>query len=313
MPFFRGRGCVFWVSSSLGSSDMAPQGSDELIGARLKVDRAKQHVLDLHSDIRIFLDSDPYTILVENDAKTGDEVYRVQVNANPPLDWGVRLGEILHNLRSALDLLAWQLVVEGQAAPTSKTAFPISNTAKQFRSRGLRKVKGASDRSIRLVEALKPYQGGNDALWWLHKLSIEDKHHLLGWRFEQGFPAMVLGVAIVLLFGYSMSWVMATIGLTVKTPEAAQTAGFLPIFPLVFASSVFVPVETMPSWLQTFAEVQPITILTNTARSLMLPVDVAASLGLDTGTLILQSLAWTAAILLVFVPWAVRQYRRAVD
>lgn len=136
---------------------------------------------------------------------------------------------------------------------------------------------------------------------------------LLGWRFEQGFPAMVLGVAIVLLFGYSMSWVMATIGLTVKTPEAAQTAGFLPIFPLVFASSVFVPVETMPSWLQTFAEVQPITILTNTARSLMLPEEVAASLGLDTGTLILQSLAWTAAILLVFAPWAVRQYRRAVD
>ena len=136
---------------------------------------------------------------------------------------------------------------------------------------------------------------------------------LLGWRFEQGFPAMMLGVAIVLLFGYSMSWVMATIGLTVKSPEAAQTAGFLPIFPLVFASSVFVPVETMPSWLQTFAEVQPVTILTNTARSLMLPEEVAASLGLDTGTLILQSLAWTAAILLVFVPWAVRQYRRAVD
>ena len=136
---------------------------------------------------------------------------------------------------------------------------------------------------------------------------------LLGWRFEQGFPAMMLGVAIVLLFGYSMSWVMATIGLTVKSPEAAQTAGFLPIFPLVFASSVFVPVETMPSWLQTFAEAQPVTILTNTARSLMLPEEVAASLGLDTGTLILQSLAWTAAILLVFVPWAVRQYRRAVD
>ena len=136
---------------------------------------------------------------------------------------------------------------------------------------------------------------------------------LLGWRFEQGFPSMVLGVAIVLLFGYSMSWVMATIGLTVKSPEAAQTAGFLPIFPLVFASSVFVPVETMPSWLQTFAEVQPITILTNTARSLMLPEEVAASLGLDTGTLILQSLAWTAGILLVFAPWAVRQYRRAVD
>ena len=135
---------------------------------------------------------------------------------------------------------------------------------------------------------------------------------LLGWRFEQGFLSMVLAVTIILLFGYSMSWVMATIGLAVKTPEAAQTAGFLPIFPLVFASSVFVPTETMPNWLQAFADNQPITILTNTARSLMLPEQATAFLGLDSGELLLQSLAWIAAILAVFVPLAVRLYRRAV-
>ncbi len=135
---------------------------------------------------------------------------------------------------------------------------------------------------------------------------------LMGWTFHQGFFSMALGVLVVLLFGYSMSWVMATMGLAVKTPEVAQTAGFLPIFPLVFASSVFVPVETMPSWLQTFAQVQPITILTNTARSLMLPDQAAAALGLDSGQLVLQSLAWIVGILAVFAPLAVRQYRRAV-
>ncbi len=135
---------------------------------------------------------------------------------------------------------------------------------------------------------------------------------VMGWRFEQGFANMVLGVAMVLIFGYSMSWVMATIGLAVKSPEAAQSAGFLPIFPLVFASSVFVPVESMPTWLQGFAENQPITVLTNTARSLMLPEEALSFLGLDTGTLILQSLAWTAGIIAVFAPLAVRQYRRAV-
>ena len=134
---------------------------------------------------------------------------------------------------------------------------------------------------------------------------------LLGWRFEQGFLAMAAGAAIVLLFGYSMSWVMATIGLAVKTPEAAQTAGFLPPFPLIFASSVFVPTETMPGWLQAFADNQPITILTNMARSLMLPEQTAAALGLDSGVLFLQSLAWIAAILVVFVPLAVRLYRRS--
>lgn len=136
---------------------------------------------------------------------------------------------------------------------------------------------------------------------------------LMGWRFEQGFLGMVVGVAMVLLFGYSMSWVMATIGLTVKTPEAAQSAGFLPIFPLVFASSVFVPVESMPNWLRGFAENQPITVLTNTARSLMLPDEVAAGLGLDTGTLLLQSAGWILAILAVFAPLAVRQYRKVVS
>jgi len=135
---------------------------------------------------------------------------------------------------------------------------------------------------------------------------------LMGWRFEQGFLKMVFGLAIALAFGYSFSWVMATIGLAVKTPEAAQSAGFLPIFPLIFASSIFVPTSTMPGWLQTFAEVQPITVVANTVRSLVADDQVIVSLGLDRGTLILQSFAWIVAILAVFVPLSVRQYKKAV-
>lgn len=136
--------------------------------------------------------------------------------------------------------------------------------------------------------------------------------YLMGWRFEQGFAKMALGFALALLFGYSFSWVMAYIGLLTKTPEAAQSAGFLPIFPLVFASSVFVPTQTMPEWLQTFAEVQPITILANTVRSLMVPEEALPILGFDQGTLILQSLGWIVAIVAVFAPLAVRQYKRTV-
>ena len=127
--------------------------------------------------------------------------------------------------------------------------------------------------------------------------------YLMGWRFEQGFVKMALGLALALLFGYSMSWVMVVIGLAAKTPEAAQSAGFLPIFPLVFASSVFVPTETMPSWLQVFAENQPITILANTVRSLVVPEEFLPFFGLDQGTLILQSLAWIVVIIAVFAPW----------
>ena len=136
--------------------------------------------------------------------------------------------------------------------------------------------------------------------------------YLMGWRFEQGFWKMALGFGVALLFGYSFSWVMAAIGLAVKTPEAAQAAGFLPIFPLVFASSIFVPTSSMPDWLQTFAEVQPITIVANTVRSLMIPEEALGFLGLDQGTLILQSLAWIAVIIAVFAPLSVRQYKRAV-
>lgn len=136
---------------------------------------------------------------------------------------------------------------------------------------------------------------------------------LLGWRFEQGFTKMALGVLLVLLFAYSMSWVMACLGLVIKDTEAVQVAGFLPIFPLVFASSVFVPTDTMPSWLQTFADNQPITIIANTVRSLMLPSEALPFIGLDQGTLIWQSLAWIAAITAVFAPLAVRLYRRVSD
>ncbi len=135
---------------------------------------------------------------------------------------------------------------------------------------------------------------------------------LMGWRFEQGIPKMLLGVALALLFGYAFSWVMATIGLVAKTPEAAQSAGFLPIFPLVFASSVFVPTQTMPQWLQVFAENQPVSVIANAVRSLMIPEQALGALGLEQTTLIWQSFAWIAVIIAVFGPLAVRQYRRSV-
>lgn len=135
---------------------------------------------------------------------------------------------------------------------------------------------------------------------------------LMGWRFEQGIPKMLLGVALALLFGYAFSWVMATIGLVAKTPEAAQSAGFLPIFPLVFASSVFVPTASMPDWLQVFAENQPVSVIANAVRSLMVPEEALPALGLNQATLIWQSFAWIAVIIAVFGPLAVRQYRRSV-
>jgi ABC transporter DrrB family efflux protein len=135
---------------------------------------------------------------------------------------------------------------------------------------------------------------------------------LIGFRYQTSFVQFVAGVALGLAFAYSLSWVMAVIGLYVKDPEATQSAVFLPVFPLVFASSVFLPTETMPDWLRVFADNQPITTVTNSLRALMLG-DGALPEGQVLATQLGISVAWIVGITLVFSLLAIRTYRRAVD
>lgn len=147
---------------------------------------------------------------------------------------------------------------------------------------------------------------------------------LMGFRYQTSFFGFIAGLAVAMIFAYSLSWIMAAIGLAVKSPEAAQSAVFLPVFPLVFASSVFVPTQTMPDWLRVFAEVQPITVTTNALRGLMLGRDALAEFGpginpaqalADAPSVegqVLLSLFWSIAILIVFIPLSVRVYRRTV-
>jgi len=126
----------------------------------------------------------------------------------------------------------------------------------------------------------------------------------VGFTVHTNAGKFILALLLVLLFGYSMSWVFATVGLAIGNPEAAQAASFPVMAPLVFASSAFVPVATMPGWLQPFAEHQPVSVTASAARAL--------TLGTPAASYVLQSLAWVGVILLVFVPIAVRRYRRAV-
>lgn len=131
---------------------------------------------------------------------------------------------------------------------------------------------------------------------------------LIGFR-PKGLPELVLGLALALLFGYAMSWVFAVMGLVGRTPEAAQSASFLIVFPFVFASSVFVPVQSMPSWLQVFAENQPVSVVANTVRGLIFGIESLPT-GKTIEGMVLLSLAWIVGIFLVFSPLAVRFYRR---
>jgi ABC transporter DrrB family efflux protein len=126
--------------------------------------------------------------------------------------------------------------------------------------------------------------------------------YLIGFRFDAGLLGALASVAIVAAFGFALSWIFAFVGLTVRGAEAAQSAGFVVIFPLVFASSVFVPVASMPTWLQAFAKVSPVTLTANTARSYALLPGVPSSLG--------GAVAWIAGLLAVFIPLCVWRYRR---
>lgn len=136
---------------------------------------------------------------------------------------------------------------------------------------------------------------------------------LIGFR-----PHSVVGVcqasALVLLFSFSLSWLMALIGLRSTSAEEAQSIAFPLMLPLTFASSAFVPVHSMPGWMQWFAEHQPVTIVVNACRGLMLGPQTAAELqrtgsfSTDTSGYVIQSLLWIAVILAVAVPKAVRRF-----
>jgi ABC transporter DrrB family efflux protein len=127
---------------------------------------------------------------------------------------------------------------------------------------------------------------------------------LVGWRIHTNVLALLAGAFLVLLFGYAMSWIFATVGLAVGDPETAQAAAFPVLAPLVFASSAFVSPDKMPGWLQVFANHQPVSGTASAVRALVNGGPTAAH--------VWQSVAWCVAILVAFAPIAVRLYRRAV-
>jgi ABC-2 type transport system permease protein/oleandomycin transport system permease protein len=134
----------------------------------------------------------------------------------------------------------------------------------------------------------------------------------VGFRVTSMF-GLVAGLLLVLLFAYALSWIFATLGLLVRDPEAAQAVAFPLMAPLVFASSAFVPVDSMPSWLQGFAANQPVSVTIAAVRGLVLSPEAAAKvLDGSTASYVLQSVAWSVGLLLVFAPIAVWRYRRSV-
>jgi ABC transporter DrrB family efflux protein len=126
---------------------------------------------------------------------------------------------------------------------------------------------------------------------------------IIGFSFHASALEIVGGIALLILFGYAFSWVFALLGLLVSSPEAANSLGFIAVFPLTFISSAFVPVESMPDGLRWFAEENPFTIVVNAMRALWI--------GAPADNYVWGAVVWSLAILAVFAPLAVRRYRRA--
>jgi ABC-2 type transport system permease protein len=127
---------------------------------------------------------------------------------------------------------------------------------------------------------------------------------LAGFRFSTSVPEVIAGIALLLLLGYAFSWVFALIGLIASSPEAANAYGFTILFPLTFISSAFVPVDTMPSWLQPIAEHNPFTTMVNAARALFV--------GTPAGNDVWLAVVWGIGITVVFGWLSMHRYRRTV-
>jgi ABC transporter DrrB family efflux protein len=127
--------------------------------------------------------------------------------------------------------------------------------------------------------------------------------YAVGFRFENGVVPAIAMILLAIVFGLAICCIAAYTGLAIGDEESVQAFGLIWLFPITFLSSAFVPIPTMPGWLQAFANNQPVTYVINTMRALALGGPIEANL--------LKSVAWLAGIYIVFVPLAVRAYKRA--
>ncbi len=134
----------------------------------------------------------------------------------------------------------------------------------------------------------------------------------VGWRIRSSFIEALGGYVLLLLFAYSISWLMAVVGLLARTPEVVQNASFIVIFPLTFVANTFVPTNNFPAVIKVLAEWNPVSAVSQAARELFgntspkFPAPDVWSLQHP----VIYSVAWLVAILAVFIPLSVVQYRR---
>ena len=154
----------------------------------------------------------------------------------------------------------------------------------------------------------------SDIIYNLLSLAIMSLTGLLvGWRINDSVLEAVAGFALLLLFAYAFSWVMASVGLMVPSVEVINNASFMVLFPLTFLANTFVPTENLPTGLRTFAEWNPVSSVTQAVRELFgnIPAGTPEPTAWSLQHPVLYSLIWIVVIIGIFAPLSVRQYKRA--
>lgn len=173
-----------------------------LDGSRAKVQRAKEHFQDLIAEASAFRNLNPYGVARDDNLDTGEQVWRARVSRSIPPELTLIVGDVIHNLRAALDFAAWQLEIANGRTPSRTTQFPIWNRGaadpttiaaiREHQARRERQLRAFGEPAMALIERLQPDSRGDPKwtlhpLWLLHQLDVWDKHKLL----------VVVGAAIV--------------------------------------------------------------------------------------------------------------------
>jgi len=147
---------------------------------KLKVKRANQHIVELNNALAVFVDTDFYSLSVNKNIDTGKYVLKFKMTKPVPCEIPLIIGDAIHNMRTALDILACEIISLSGGTPSKWASFPIRETRQELEGaiNGEIKIAGPDIVDI-ILNAIKPYRGGNDSICALHSLDIADKHRLL--------------------------------------------------------------------------------------------------------------------------------------
>ncbi len=203
----------------------------------------------------------------------------------------------VHNVGGYVDFLLPGIIAQTAAFATFGTAIALAQELQ----------KGVIDRLRSMPMARSAVLGGrlvaDTARMFVTIMIVLGVGYAVGFRFQNGFIPAVAMIVLATVFGLSICCIAAYTGLAIGDEESVQAFGLLWLFPVTFLSSAFVPIATMPGWLQAFANNQPVTYVIDTMRALALGGPIQANL--------LKSTAWLVGIFVVFAPLAVRAYKRA--